>query len=114
MVISSRFELLSVFLDCQVVMARLQTNQPSSATTEPILKFCSVKSIGSELSLRMLAFLGAIKVMRDLQPQKYQVMNIIRYIYKYCRISGSKFVSAPTCCPVTCGTCETVSLQSRH
>ena len=45
----------------------------------------------------MLAFLGAINVMRDLQPKKYQVIYIIRYIYKYCRISGSKFVSAPRC-----------------
>ena len=42
--------------------ARLQVNGPSSETTESILKFYSAKSIGTELSHRMLAFVGDLKV----------------------------------------------------
>ena len=34
--------------------ARLQANGPSSDITESISKFCSAKSIGTELSLRMV------------------------------------------------------------
>ena len=48
--------------------ARPQINRPinSSATTESIFKFYSAKSIRSELSRRMVAFLGDLDVMRDL------------------------------------------------
>ena len=45
--------------------ARLQVNEPSSETTESILKFYSAKSIGTELSRRMLAFLGDLNVIYD-------------------------------------------------
>ena len=45
--------------------ARLQVNGPRSETTESILKSCSAKSIGTELSHRMLAFLGDLDVAND-------------------------------------------------
>ena len=47
-----------------------QTNRPSSATTESIFKFYSAKSIGTELSLLIVTFLGDLDVMRGLQTQK--------------------------------------------
>ena len=62
--------LLTSVLYSPAGIAPPQTNRPSSATTELILKFYIGKSIGTELSLRIVTFLGDLDVMRGLQTQK--------------------------------------------
>ena len=78
---------------CQVVEHRMHVNGPIFATTESILKFYSAKYIVSELSRRMLAFLGDVDVMRGLQIQKVQSIIVFKL---HLRNGSTRFVRRPT------------------
>ena len=90
-VISSSFELPNRCFG-MLFVERLQTNWPSSATTESISKLYGEKSIGSEGSLRIVGSWAVLDAMRGLWHQNVQR----EYKFQlHLQIASTNSVSAP-------------------
>ena len=87
--------------------------------TESIWKFYSAKSIVSELSRRMLAFLGDVDVMRSLQTQNVQSVKVLKLHLRkswetrfqirerpHVQIASTNSVSAPIYLQLECNAAE--------